>query len=143
MMVASGAIMAFQAPINAALRGHVGTWESSLLSFIVGALVLAAVVLVAGKGDLGRIRALSAWHLVGGLIGAIFVTTSLVSAPVIGVTWMMVAGLAGQMVGALAIDALGLVGMTKRPVDLPRAAGLALLVVSMILINWNAWKKSG
>ena len=141
MMIASGAFMAFQAPLNARLRGHVGALESSLISFCVGTFILAVAVACTGKGSLGGIRNVSWWELLGGLIGAIFVTTSLLSSPVIGVTGIIVAALAGQLAMALVIDGCGLVGMEKKPLDLHRIAGLGLLVVAVLLINWNSWKK--
>lgn len=137
MMVAGGAMMSCQAPINAALRNHVGVFESSLVSFLVGTLALVVVVAVAGKGSLGAIRNVSWWHLLGGLIGAIFVTATLLAAPKIGVTGMVVATLAGQMTMALLIDRFGLLGIPARPIELTRLAGLALLVVSVVLINWK------
>lgn len=137
MMVAGGAMMSCQAPINAALRNHVGVFESSLVSFLVGTLALVVVVAVAGKGSLGAIKNVSWWHLLGGLIGAIFVTATLLAAPKIGVTGMVVATLAGQMTMALLIDRFGLLGIPARPIELTRLAGLALLVVSVVLINWK------
>jgi transporter family-2 protein len=142
MMVAGGAMMSFQAPINAALRNHVGIFESSLVSFSVGTIALIFVVLLAGKGSLGAIRNISWWHLLGGLIGAVFVTATLIAAPKIGVTGMIVATLAGNMVAALLIDRLGWVGITPKPVDPVRLAGVALMVVSVVLINWSQWRKA-
>jgi transporter family-2 protein len=144
MMVVSGAIMACQAPINAALRREVGTFESSLISFIVGTAALVVVVLLTRDGNLSKVKNVEWWQLLGGLIGAIFVTTTLIAQPRIGVTGMIVAALAGQMVAALLIDSFGWLRATPKPIDLPRVFGLGLLVVSMVLINWNSfgWKKS-
>jgi bacterial/archaeal transporter family-2 protein len=141
VMVVSGAFMAFQAPINARLRSRVGAVESSLVSFGVGALLLSVAVALAGKGSLPGVRQAQPWELLGGAIGAVFVTTTLLSAPVIGVTGMIVAALAGQLCLALLIDTFGWVGVARKPLDLPRVAGLALLVVALVLINWNSWRK--
>jgi transporter family-2 protein len=142
MMIAGGAIMSFQAPINAALRGHVGMWEASLISFSVGTLALILVVLLAGKGSLANVRLASWWQLLGGLIGAVFVTATLIAAPKIGVTGMIVATLAGNMVAAILIDRFGWVGIQAKPIDATRVAGVVLMVVSVILINWGSWKKA-
>ena len=142
MMMAGGALMACQAPINAVLKTHVGIFESSLVSFLVGTLILIVVVLFWGKGNLGGIRNVSWWHLLGGLIGAVFVTATLVAAPRIGVTQMVMATLAGQMVAALLIDRFGWLGMTTKPIDLTRVAGVALLILSVILINWDSLKRA-
>jgi transporter family-2 protein len=142
MMVAGGAMMSCQAPINAALKNHVGVFESSLISFTVGTLALVLIVVLAGKGNLGGIRNVSWWHLLGGLIGAVFVTATLLAAPQIGVTKMVVATLAGQMIAALLIDRFGWLGITPKPIDLTRVAGIALLIVSVLLINWGSLKKA-
>jgi transporter family-2 protein len=142
MMVVSGALMAFQGPINAALRGHVGVIESAFVSFTVGTVALAVLVAVVGKGSLGGVRQAPPWQLLGGLIGVVFVTASLLAVPKIGVPGMIVAALAGQMTAGLLIDRFGWVQVPAKPIDLPRLAGVALLVVSVVLINWTNWKKA-
>lgn len=142
MMIVSGALMAFQGPINAALKSHVGVFESSLISFLVGTAALLVIVAVAGKGSLAAARHVPWWQFLGGFIGVVFVTASLLAAPKIGVTGMIVAALAGQIAGGLLIDRFGWVQIPAKPVDLPRVAGLALLVVSVVLINWSSWKKA-
>lgn len=143
MMVASGLVMSFQAPINARLRGHVGTIESSLVSFSVGTALLVLVVLLAGDGNLREITKATWWQFLGGAIGAIFVTTTLLAAPRITVTGMLVAALVGQMLGALLIDEFGWFGMPKRSIEWSRIAGLGLLVVSVLLINWKKLVPAG
>ena len=132
--------MACQAPINAALRTYVGIFESSLVSFAVGTIALILIVAFWGKGSLGAIRNVAWWHLLGGLIGAMFVTATLLAAPRIGVTQMVMATLAGQMVAAMLIDRYGWLGIPAKPIELTRVAGVALLVVSVALINWKEVK---
>jgi len=142
VMVVSGALMAFQGPINAALRTHVGVVESSLVSFSVGTIALLAIVAIAGKGNVLAVRNVPPWQLLGGLIGVVFVTTSLLAVPKIGVPGMIVAALAGQMTAGLLIDRYGWLGLSVRPVDPARLAGVVLLFVSVVLINWSNWKKA-
>src|SRR6185295_5453194 len=142
MMVLSGALMAFQGPINAALKTHVGVVESSLISFVVGTLALILIVAFAGKGNVMAFRNAPPWQLLGGFIGVVFVTASLLAVPKIGVPGMIVAALAGQMTAGLLIDRFGWVGLPARPLDPPRVAGVALLVVSVVLINWSNWTKA-
>ncbi|MBI3856741.1 MAG: DMT family transporter [Planctomycetes bacterium] len=137
MMVAGGAMMSFQAPINAALRTHVGVFESALVSFTVGTIALVLVVLLAGKGSVGAVRNAGAWQLLGGLIGAFFVTANLIAAPEIGVTRTNIASLAGTMTAAILIDRFGWVGIPAKPIEATRIAGVLLMVVSVVLINWK------
>ena len=42
---------------------------------------------------------------------------------------------AGQMIGALAFDSFGWLGIPERPIDLPGLLGVALLVGGVILIR--------
>jgi transporter family-2 protein len=135
-------MMSFQAPINAALKSHVGMFESSLISFSVGTLALILLVMFAGKGSLANIRQVPWWHSLGGLIGAFFVTATLIAVPQIGAARMTVAILAGNMLAALLIDRFGWVGIARKPIDAPRIAGVLLLIVAVILINWNEFQKA-
>jgi transporter family-2 protein len=142
MMVVSGALMAFQGPINAALKSHVGVFESALVSFCVGTVTLIAIVSLTGKGSLSSLRHAPPWQFLGGLIGVVFVTASLLAVPRIGVPGMIVAALAGQVTAGLLIDRFGWVGLPARPIDPFRIAGVALLFASVILINWSSWRKA-
>ena len=135
MMVGAGLLMSFQGPINAALRTNVGVYESALVSFCVGTLALLLVVAVAGKGQIGAVVRVSPWQLLGGLIGAVFVTTSLVATPKIGVAGMIASAFAGQMLGALVIDRAGWFSLASREVTPWRVLGVALLVAGVWLIN--------
>jgi len=55
---------------------------------------------------------------------------------------MIVAALAGQMTAGLLIDRYGWVGVVSRPIDPVRVAGVALLILSVVLINWSNWRKA-
>src|SRR5207247_1409114 len=114
----------------------------SLISFSVGTIALILIVLLTRNGNLGAVRNVSWWHLLGGLIGAVFVTATLIAAPKIGVTGMIVATLAGNMAAAILIDRFGWVGIDPKPIDGPRVAGVLLMLVSVVLINWSQWRKS-
>jgi transporter family-2 protein len=137
LMVATGVCLAFQAPINAALCTHVGRWESSLISFCVGTAALVLLVLLLGDGNLRGARNATWWQFLGGLIGVVVVTATAFAVPKIGAAGMLVAFVLGQALGALAIDAGGLLGIPRKPLEWTRVAGLALLVVSVVLINWK------
>lgn len=134
-VVAGGFLLALQPPINAALRARVGVFESALVSFLVGTVALIGIVAVWGKGSLLAARQAPPWQLTGGLIGAVFVTVSLLAAPKLGVTALVVATLSGQVVAGLLIDTFGWFGVEPRPIDLKRLAGIALVGVAVFLLN--------
>lgn len=81
LMAFGGVAIALQPSINARLAQKTGIVESSCISFTVGAVALLAVALLAGKGSLRETGAASWWELTGGLLGAFFVTMTIVVVP--------------------------------------------------------------
>ncbi len=135
LAVSGGVCFALQPPINAALGRSVGVLESALVSFVIGAAVLAAATFAAGSGSLGAVVNVPLWQLVGGFIGAYFVTVALYCAPRIGMTTLMVSIVAGQLAGALALDHFGLLGLRTRPVGPAQAAAALLIVAAVWLVQ--------
>lgn len=134
-VVAGGFLLALQPPINAALRSRVGVFESALISFLVGTVVLVAIVAFSRQGNLLAAKSAPPWMLTGGLIGAVFVTVSLLAAPRLGVTALVICTLTGQVIAGLLIDTFGWFGVEPRPIDLRRLVGVALVGVAVFLIN--------
>src|SRR4029450_10455230 len=70
----AGGLIALQAPINAGLGKSTGSLPAALVSFGVGTIALAAIVVLSGKaGGLGSTFDVSWYYLLGGLLGAGFV----------------------------------------------------------------------
>ena len=135
LAIFAGMSNGFQAPVNAALGRFVGVVESSCISFIVGALSLLVVSIVAGKGSLLKIVDAPPNLWIGGLLGAFFVTVALFVVPKIGAAVMITSVITGQMAAALIIDQTGLLGIPKNPIDLYRIGGLAFLAVGIKLLS--------
>lgn len=134
LMFCGGLAVAVQPSINGRLAQKVGTIESSCISFAVGTLLLAAVVLLAGKGSLKGIVNASWWELSGGALGAFFVTMTIVAIPRIGTTAAMAAVICAQLTTGALLDHLGLFGFRTIPLDGKRAVGVALLMAGAGLI---------
>ena len=66
------------------------------------------------------------WQLLGGIAGASFVASQALTTPLIGVAPFMVAFVAGQTVGGLGVDALGLGPAGRQRATLARIAGTGL-----------------
>jgi transporter family-2 protein len=135
IMLAVSVQFALQAPINARLAVATGRVPAALVSFLVGLAGLAVVVLVSGgAGGLADIGDASAWQCSGGLIGAAFVLTALVTVPVVGAGGVAAATITGQMIGSIVLDAQGWLGLDTEPVTAARVAGAALLLAGTVLI---------
>ena len=131
-----GGFIALQAPINSMLGRTVGTWQSAAVSFTLGTVVLVAIVLVAGGGfgSVGDARHLSWYYLTGGVLGAAYVTTVLVTVRSLGAGGVVAATIAGQLTMAVIVDQLGILGVAHHPITVTRTLGIVLLGLGTYLV---------
>ena len=134
LAVFAGMCNAFQAPVNAALGKFTGVFESSCISFTVGALSLLVVSVLIGKGSILKIVDAPPNLWLGGLLGAFFVTVALFVVPKIGAAVTIASVVTGQMTAALIIDQIGWLGIPKNPIDIYRLGGIACLAVGIKLL---------
>jgi transporter family-2 protein len=131
----AGGLIALQAPINAELGKATGGLAAALVSFAVGTVALAAIVVVSGKAaGLGSTFDVSWYYLVGGLLGALYVTNALLAVSAIGAGGVAALTVAGQLVASVAIDRLGLFGLDQVALTPERLLGVALLLVGTVLV---------
>jgi transporter family-2 protein len=135
LTVCVGGLIALQAPINSTLGKSVGTFAAASVSFIIGTAALVAITAVsAGFGDLGEARHLSWYYLTGGLLGAAYVTTVLVTVRSLGAGGVTAATIAGQLTASVVVDRLGVLGLPEKELTFPRVLGVALLAAGVFLI---------
>ena len=131
----AGGLVALQAPINAGLGKATGGLPAALVSFSVGSLALAAIVVLSGKAaGLGSTFDVSWYYLVGGLLGAAYVTTALIAVSSISAGGVAAATVTGQLSAAVVIDRLGLFGLDQVPITAARVLGVGLLLAGTFLI---------
>jgi bacterial/archaeal transporter family-2 protein len=130
-----GGLIALQAPINSTLGRATGTLPAAAISFSVGTILLVGIVLVGG--DLHKVSGVVDvhWHyLIGGLLGAAYVTTVLVTVRTLGAGGVTAATVAGQLTSAVLIDRLGVLGLDKTPITFGRVLGVLLLFAGTLLV---------
>ena len=131
----AGGLIALQAPINAGLGRATGSLPAALVSFLVGTIALAALVVVSGKASgLGSTFDVSWYYLLGGLLGAVYVANALIAVTSIGAGGVAAATITGQLTASVAIDRLGLFGLDQVPLSPERIIGVALLVAGTLLV---------
>jgi bacterial/archaeal transporter family-2 protein len=131
----AGGLVALQAPINSGLGKAVGTWAAASISFLVGtAALLLIAALNASDMHLGGAGGLAWYYFVGGLLGAAYVSTVLVSVRTLGAGGVTAATIAGQLTTSVVIDRMGILGLTQKPLSVARFAGVALLAIGVYLI---------
>ena len=134
LMMCGGAVLALQPSINARLAQKVGILESSFVSFAVGTIALAVAISLFGRGSLRALPGAAWWELTGGLLGAVFVTLTIVVVPRIGTAAAMAAIIAAQLTTGLLMDHFGLLGFRGAPLDGKRIAGTVLLMAGAALV---------
>jgi bacterial/archaeal transporter family-2 protein len=138
----SGFLIPPQVAMNARMRDFVlSPTFSALLNFAVGFAAIALVLGVAlamGQPVAAR-GALHApwWAWCGGLIGALFITTGILTIPRIGSANYSAAVIAGQLLGAILLDHLGLLHVPQFSLSWSRIGGALLLLAGVWLIQRN------
>jgi transporter family-2 protein len=137
-----GAVLPIQGAVNALLRGDLRSpVAAGLISFAVAtvamALLLVPVVRLqnGAKPDLGALSKVPWWGWLGGLCGAIYVTTVFTAIPLIGAAVVVGVTVAGQQVVSVLFDRYGLMRLPRRPVTATRLAGVTLLLAGVASIQ--------
>ena len=137
-VVGAGAGLALQQVVNAHLRATLGSpWWAAFASYVVGAMATLVVALaVPGPRLTGAMLARPpgvAWS--GGLLGAIFVLAAILTVPRLGAASVLALIVVGQMIGALAFDQVGLLGLPQHSMGPIRLAGVACLILGVVLVR--------
>lgn len=134
----AGMAMPTQAVVNSRLATSLDSpILTAFISFSIGTVALFVYMLLTGVsfGNLAAAKnaPLVAWT--GGLLGAFFVSVMATIIPRVSVALAFSLAIAGQMLVTLLIDHFGWLGVTEKPINLPRVFGAALITVGVILIR--------
>jgi transporter family-2 protein len=138
LAVGAGVSFVVQQAVNANLRTEIGSpWWAGFISYLGGTLAMLAMVLVLREPWLsGPMVARSSWiSWTGGIFGAIYIAVSILMLPRLGAATVVALIVVGQMVGSLAFDHFGLLGVPEQPVSLVRIAGAAFLILGVVLVR--------
>lgn len=138
--VLAGAVLAVQVGVNVQLRNSLGDpITSTLVSFVVGSIGLAvyAVVTRAPWPSMPSLSQAPVWQWTGGLLGAVYVVSTILVGPRLGAATLLSLVVAGQMIAAMVLDHHGWLGFAQHAVNVSRVAGALLLVAGTVLILRN------
>ena len=131
----AGGLVAMQAPINSKLGKAAGTFAAASISFLIGTAILVAITALSGwKVNLASAGKLPWYYLTGGLLGAAYVTTVLVSVRTLGAGGVTAATIAGQLSTAVVLDRLGAFGLPEKSITVGRLVGVVLLAAGVFLV---------
>jgi len=139
MGIIAGACIATQAPINAQLGRALGVPIAAAgVSFVAGAIALWAIAFLYSHFANIPINfgAPAPWTFVaGGMLGAIYVFSNIMLTPMIGAAAVMALSVAGQLVGGMALDRIGFMGIAARELSVGRVAGAAMVIAGALMIR--------
>lgn len=126
-----------QGGINAKLGKHAESpIHASLISFVIGALAIAAYVFLTRQSmSFSGIKSAPAHAWVGGVIGAFVVTVILLAYPKIGPGLTFALLVAGQMTISVVLEHFGILDAPQQSINIYRVGGVALIVAGVILIK--------
>lgn len=159
--VSAGAINALQLAMIGGLTRERGGFEStfiSMLASVAGLAVLLAGMMIVGKRlDLPNVFTSPApfvvlavvmfgllvmaaagvpqYYMLTGLTSIPYLLAAAFVGPRLGLGVYFAAIITGQMSGSLIVDQIGAFGGDVRPIDLTRIAGVAFLVLGVVLIR--------
>ena len=87
-----------------------------------------------GLGQIGEARNVAWYYLTGGLLGAVYVTSVLVTVRSLGAGGVTAATIAGQLTLSVIVDHFGWLGVERQPISAGRVAGIVLLVAGVALV---------
>jgi bacterial/archaeal transporter family-2 protein len=135
LMALVGGLIALQPAVNAGLGKATGNIAAALVSFAVGTALLAVIVVIAGQaGGVSHALDVRWYYLLGGVLGAAYVFTALVTVGSIGAGGVAAATITGQLTAGIVIDRLGVLGLEETPITPARLIGVALLLAGTVLI---------
>ncbi|CAN5435132.1 DMT family transporter [soil metagenome] len=138
LAVLAGAMMPTQAATNNKMAVVVDSpILAAFISFFIGTAALFVYVVASGTplSNLASVKDAPPIAWVGCLLGAFFVTMTVLLAPRLGVAMTFSLIIAGQMLVTLVIDHFGLLGVPVQPVSIPRLAGILLVTAGVVLIR--------
>ncbi|MCS4486508.1 DMT family transporter [Staphylococcus americanisciuri] len=141
-----GLIFGCAPPIQAAINSSLGQslnspFFAALISFAVGTLTLFVITALVHRRyqiqhEHAQFGPLRWWYFIGGLLGVLFVTTTIILTAQIGVTYTLITVMLGQIITSLLIDHFGLLGITPRKISKQRILGLIIILFAISLIQF-------
>lgn len=110
--------------------------QATLVNFGGGTIVLLAIcfALRLGWPSIAEATAAPWWVWTGGLFGIVYVTSSVILGPRLGLTLFIILVIAGQIATSIVIDHFGFLGAPVKPLNLGRMIGAAVVFLGAVLV---------
>ncbi|ACU57762.1 DMT family transporter [Chitinophaga pinensis] len=133
-----GAILPLQGGLNAKLSRSISSpIYASMICFIVGALAMAVYVPFTKETFSWQLLKGSDIKAVlgGGLIGAVFITASMMALPRLGMALTFGLIVAGQVIISVLLDHFNILVAEQHPVNIWRGLGMLLIIAGVAVVE--------
>lgn len=135
--IVAGLAMTFQGVFNTRLSDKIGPWEANVFVQGTGFLITLIVFMFAGNGGFKNLKDVNKLYLLGGALGVIIIFTVVQGIKDMGPTCAIAIILIAQLTSAALIDAYGLFHTEQIRFGLTKIAGIAIMVVGIIIFKWK------
>lgn len=137
LVLVAGSFLPIQAGLNTRLGNATGNAVyASLISFIVGGIALLIYILVTRQqGSVEGVKSAPFIDWTGGLIGAFYVTVTILAFPKIGPAMTFGLVVAGQMIMSVALDHTNTLVVQPHSFNLYRLLGIAMIIGGVVIIR--------
>ncbi len=131
-----GMAVTIQGQFMGQMDRNIGTFESVFITYAIGALIAASVMLYLKGGSLATAwTAVPPYTFISGALGLIIVGTIGFTVPKLGITAAFTFILLGQFGLSALLDHFGAFGSTPRPIGLKQISGLLVIFAGTYLVT--------
>lgn len=134
LAVIGGAMLSMQAAVNSKLGATQGAIRTTFLTFLVGTVVSALLVLFLEPAHTITLMDVDKWQLSGSVLGLIYVLTMVFAVQKIGTGIATVAVILGQLAMSILIDTFGWLENAAIPLSWNRLLAAACLAIALWFI---------
>lgn len=131
LAVIGGATLSIQAAINGQLGSTVGVFKSAFLTFSVGALITALLIVFFEPPHAVSLMDVPKWQLLGAMFGVPYIVIMVLAVQRIGTAVATVAVIFGQLTMSMLIDNFGWLGNAAIPFSLSRLGAVICLGIAL------------
>ncbi len=131
---AGGAAVALQAQLVGLVDTRLGTLEAIFLTYGIGGVLAAVLMMIARGGNLAEWRELPSYAYLAGAFGLVIIGAISTSVALLGVIRGLLLVTLAQFIVSALIDQFGWFGADVQPVTLQKVAGVALLLAGGWLV---------
>lgn len=131
--ILGGVAIGLQGPFSSIIGQRLGILEGVFIIHLGGTVAALIPLLMLGGGKLAGWHTVPWYALCGGVLGLVVVGAIAYNIPHIGAASAMVLIVAGQLITGSVLDHFGAFGLSAKPIEIQKAAGLLIVFLGVWL----------